>query len=384
MILKSILYKMITAIDLFSGAGGFSCGFEKAGANIVYGIEKNKIFAETHKKNFLKSKALVEDLGLYTPKEFCKATGLVKGDVSIIFGSPPCQTFSTIGVPKIKSIKGDKINSDERNFLFYKFFNYVKYLQPKAFILENVPQFEKKAGKLLDDVILDLTKNSEYVVKRQVLDAVDYGVPQRRKRLFIVGLKNQLNFKFPNPTHKESKSSIDNEYATVQDAIEDLPLIKDGAREHLLPYSQNTGLSDFQKNIRNRNGLVGNNVCRVSNARAKRIFKYMKMGSKYGDLPNKIQKILPFRRDIFLDRLKRLDLNKPSWTILAHIGMDGYMYIHPKYNRTLSVREAARIQSFPDSFEFVGNMREQYIQVGNSVPVLLAEKIAKSVISYFN
>ena len=105
----------------------------------------------------------------------------------------------------------------------------------------------------------------------------------------------------------------------------------------------------------------------------------MNQGDKYMDLPKEIREILPFREDIFPDRLKRLIYNKPSWTILAHIGMDGYMYIHPEENRTLSVREAARIQSFDDSFEFIGNMREQYIQVGNSVPPKLAYHLAESI-----
>jgi len=105
----------------------------------------------------------------------------------------------------------------------------------------------------------------------------------------------------------------------------------------------------------------------------------MKQGSKYMDLPKKIRNILPFREDIFHDRLKRLLNNKPSWTVIAHIGMDGYMYIHPVENRTLSVREAARLQSFPDDFVFMGTQMETYHQVGNAVPVLLAENIAKSI-----
>ena len=119
----------------------------------------------------------------------------------------------------------------------------------------------------------------------------------------------------------------------------------------------------------------------MSNDRAKAIFKHMRQGDRYMDLAPDVRKILPFREDIFHDRLKRLRNDQPSWTVLAHIGMDGYMYIHPTENRTLSVREAARIQSFPDSFRFVGNMREQYIQVGNAVPVMLANSLANSVMA---
>ena len=128
------------------------------------------------------------------------------------------------------------------------------------------------------------------------------------------------------------------------------------------------------------NGTVKNNICRMTNDRAKKVFKEMKQGSKYMDLPKKIRNILPFREDIFADRLKRLVNSKPSWTVIAHIGMDGYMYIHPTETRTLSVREAARLQSFPDDFIFLGTQMETYHQVGNAVPVLLSEAIARSLV----
>ena len=151
-----------------------------------------------------------------------------------------------------------------------------------------------------------------------------------------------------------------------------------------MPYSKNDQLTDFQKVMRkNGNGkTVKNNICRMSNDRAKRVFPHMAQGSKYMDLPPEIRQILPFREDIFPDRLKRLVLKEPSWTVIAHIGMDGYMYIHPTENRTLSVREAARIQSFPDDFEFVGNQQETYVQVGNAVPPLLAKAIGESLLNY--
>jgi DNA (cytosine-5)-methyltransferase 1 len=131
--------------------------------------------------------------------------------------------------------------------------------------------------------------------------------------------------------------------------------------------------------MRGNNKTVRNNRCRMTNDRAKQVFAHMPQGSKYMDLNPEIRKILPFREDIFFDRLKRLDNKKPSWTVIAHIGMDGYMYIHPTDNRTLSVREAARIQSFPDSFIFIGNMQDSYVQVGNAVPPLLAKAIAISI-----
>ena len=153
-----------------------------------------------------------------------------------------------------------------------------------------------------------------------------------------------------------------------------------------MPYSKNTNLTEFQKIMsRNSNGkTIKNNICRMSNDRAKKVFQHMEQGSKYMDLPPEVRQILPFREDIFKDRLKRLVMKEPSWTVIAHIGMDGYMYIHPTENRTLSVREAARIQSFPDEFEFIGNQQETYIQVGNAVPPLLGKAIGESVMNFLD
>jgi len=171
----------------------------------------------------------------------------------------------------------------------------------------------------------------------------------------------------------------------VKSAISDLPKITDNWRVSEVEYSKHSGLDSYQKLMRQSTGkTVKNNICRLTNERAKIVFSHMHQGCIYMDLPKEVRKILPFREDIFKDRLKRLVEENPSWTILAHIGMDGYMYIHPTENRTLSVREAARIQSFPDDFEFIGNQQETYVQVGNAVPVLMAMKIAESIFESLN
>ena len=145
-------------------------------------------------------------------------------------------------------------------------------------------------------------------------------------------------------------------------------------------------LSEFQKIMRKniKDIYVENNRCRFTNNRAKKVFKNMKQGDKYADLPEEIQKILGYSSDKFGDKLKRLKNNLPSWTVIAHLGVDGYMYIHPTQNRTLSVREAARLQSFPDNFLFRGSMYQMYTQIGNAVPVLLAKTLGKSIIKSLN
>jgi DNA (cytosine-5)-methyltransferase 1 len=256
--------------------------------------------------------------------------------------------------------------------------------------MENVPSLQTKYKGKLFQRILDLTDDLGYTPTFSILNAVAYGVPQVRRRLFVVGTRPGLKFQFPNPRFRleetaEQTSLFESDTGelspprTVHDAIADLPSIKDGERAGHLPYSQSEGLTEYQRQMRNGRQTVGNNICRVSNERAKKVFSHMRPGSKYMDLPAEVRRILPFREDIFYDRLKRLDMSKPSWTILAHIGMDGYMYIHPTADRTLSVREAARVQSFRDGYEFVGNMREQYVQVGNAVPPILATAIAQKV-----
>lgn len=363
--------KKYKIIDLFSGAGGMSTGFNMAGFNISASIELMPIYAKTHSLNFPDCNSLSGDITKIAPKEFSDKAGIAKEAPVIIIGGPPCQTFSSIGRSKIESISSKDIKHDPRNYLFKYYFDYVSYFNPDIFVMENVPNLKTKYNGEIFKKILQICNDLGYEVTYDILDASHYGVPQKRKRLFIVGSKLGP-FTFPEANFIENPR-------TVYDAISDLPNIYDGIRAGDLPYSKNNELTEYQKTVRNCNGFVGNNICRVSNERAKRVFPHMNQGDKYMDLDPNIRKILPFNEGRFQDRLKRLAMNKPSWTVLAHIGMDGYRYIHPTENRTLSVREAARIQSFPDNFNFVGNMREQYIQVGNSVPPLLAKSIAEKV-----
>lgn len=380
----------MNALDLFCGAGGLSIGLEQAGINVVGAAEKTAVYAKTHALNFPQCATVTGDLSEISPQKFQSETGIRKQDVDMVAGGPPCQTFSSIGVSKIRSVTGKDIKSDPRNYLFRNYFDFVKHYQPRLFLLENVPNLRTKYGGKLFENMTRLAESLGYEVHIDVLNAVNFGVAQTRKRIFLVGVKKSLRFEFPAPTHRAdsdlqlSLTEFDDGLLppnTVGDALGDLPTIYDGIRAGSLPYSRSSGLSQYQDALRNENGHVGNNVCRVSNKRAKRVFIHMEQGSKYMDLPPEIRAILPFREDIFRDRLKKLVWNKPSWTVIAHIGMDGYMYIHPTENRTLSVREAARIQSFPDCFEFVGNMREQYIQVGNAVPPMLAFRLAESCVN---
>lgn len=386
-------------IDLFCGAGGLSHGFEMAGFKCIGAIDNAPKAIETHKLNHKDSKSICADIRNIQPEEFHKLIGKDK-KVDLIVGGPPCPTFSTIGHAKIQSILREKdsdITKDPRNELFLEYLKYVEYFKPEIFVIENVPTFMTKyKGKIFNTAleIIHTLCDGAYEVHTpvEVLNSVNYGVPQTRRRMFIVGHKKGKEFNYPKKTHYYDDDitlfDVNNKnlkkFTTVEDAIGDLPNITDNWRISEVEYSKYNNLSDYQKIMRehNKEKTVSNNICRMSNERAKKVFSYMKQGDKYMDLPPEVRQILPFREDIFKDRLKKLVLDKPSWTILAHIGMDGYMYIHPTELRTLSVREAARIQSFPDNFKFVGNQQETYIQVGNAVPPLLANALAKSVMNY--
>ncbi len=375
---------------MFCGAGGLSLGFERAGLKCVAAIDKSKACIDTHKLNFPDCKSIAGDISKIKPKDFKKKIGNKK--IDLIIGGPPCPTFSTIGHAKIRSIETKKdsrftLFSDSRNFLFKKYFEYIEYFKPNFFVMENVPNFMTKYNELIFQQTKERVEKLGYKIlneKNLIFNAADFGVPQTRKRMIMIGtrlkIKNyqipEINF-FPRDNlFSKGKSN----YVTVKDAIGDLPKITDNWRIDECRYSKFNDLTKYQSLMRKKtNGSVKNNICRMTNDRAKRVFKHMKQGSKYMDLPKKIRNILPFREDIFHDRLKRLVNNEPSWTVIAHIGMDGYMYIHPTENRTLSVREAARLQSFPDNFVFTGTQMETYHQVGNAVPVLLAENIAKSI-----
>ena len=377
-------------IDLFCGAGGLSLGFERAGFKCVGAIDISKACINTHKLNFPDCVSINTDISKINPREFSKEIGNKK--IDLVIGGPPCPTFSTIGHAKIKSIKGkNNLNftlfDDDRNFLFKNYFSYIEHFKPNFFIMENVPNFiTKYQGSIFNQTKAKIEKLGYKILNEDnlVFNAADYGVPQTRKRMIIIGTKiKNFNFKLPKIDFfsDDNLFSKKNKYRTVKDAIEDLPKITDNWRIDECDYSIFKNLNSFQKLMRKKtNGMVKNNICRMTNDRAKKVFKEMKQGSKYMDLPKKIRNILPFREDIFADRLKRLVNSKPSWTVIAHIGMDGYMYIHPTETRTLSVREAARLQSFPDDFIFLGTQMETYHQVGNAVPVLLSEAIARSLV----
>ncbi len=369
----------LNVIDLFCGAGGSSSGFRLAGFNLVGALDVNEAAAKTHELNFPSCKTVVGDITKLSPAEFEEIIGNQR--VDIVIGSPPCQTFSSLSQGKIRSL-GKDIKHDIRNYFYKNYLDYVSYFKPKVFLMENVPGFMTKyKGEIFEDLLAYIKENlPEYEVKYSILEAKEYSVPQARKRLFVCGYRKEYNFDFP----KENREFCNGKkYVTVSEALSDLPYIQDDWRLDKTPYSSEV-VNPYQAIMRKgQSHVVTNNICRVSNPQAKELFVRLHPGERYTDLPKEKQDEISlfdtFDSSVIMGRCRKLPLDDVAWTVIAHIGMDGYEYIHPSEIRTLSVREAARLQSFPDDFVFVGNMREQYVQIGNAVPPLMSYAIAKTI-----
>lgn len=379
---RSIQSSGLNVIDLFCGAGGSSSGFKLAGFNIVGALDNNVKAAATHELNFPECKTIVGDITKLSPAEFDKQIGSPR--VDIVIGSPPCQTFSSLSQGKIKSL-GKDIKEDIRNYFYKNYLEYIEYYRPEIFLMENVPGFQTKyGGKVFRDFLKYVSENlSEYDVKYTIAEAVNFGVPQTRKRLFVCGYKKE-KYSFDLPTSSSEFVEEGKEFVSVEEALSDLPIITDDWRIDAGFYSSSDGLTKYQEFMRAGNqNVVRNNICRVSNDKAKVMFNYLSPGQRYGELSDEnkaeIELFDSFDSSVIQSRCRRLPLKDPAWTVIAHIGMDGYEYIHPTECRTISVREAARLQSFTDDFVFLGNMREQYVQIGNAVPPLLSYAFAKEI-----
>lgn len=342
-----MLKVMLNALDLFCGCGGLSLGFEKAGINILLGIDAWQDAITTFNHNHKNSKGLCADLSTLNPKDI--ESVLNNKSVDIIIGGPPCQGFS---------VAGKRIIDDERNKLYKNFVRFVDYFKPKAFVMENVPNILSIGGGIVRNSIVKDFSDLGYKVVYKVLTASDYGVPQNRKRAIFVGLKNSSDFSFP------EKSVL---YLTTSfEALSDLPenSLTDGSS---YPIAANC---DYQKLMRENSNKIFNHEITEHNERTKKIIALVPDGGNYKDLPLELQQT----RKVHI-AWTRLNSQKPSFTIDT-----GHRHhFHYKFNRIPTVRESARIQSFPDDFIFLGTKTSQYKQVGNAVPPLMAEAIAKKV-----
>ncbi|MGL5940305.1 MAG: DNA cytosine methyltransferase [Waterburya sp.] len=339
-----------TVIDLFCGCGGLSYGFMEAGYELILGIDIWQDAINTFKYNHDCKITLVSDLSLEKPNKISSKTSI--NFVDVIIGGPPCQGFS---------IAGKRIINDERNQLYKSFISFVKFYQPKAFLMENVPNIMSMGSGLIKKTIVNDFEEIGYTVVSKILIASDYGVPQNRKRAFFVGLKNGKKFDFPDPLQINP--------VTSEEAISDLSesTIVNGSFYPKAP------LSKYQEYIRKGSKTIFNHEITNHKQQTIQIISMVPDGGNYKDLPEEFQDT----RKVNI-AWTRLNSTKPSFTIDT-----GHRHhFHYKYNRIPTVRESARLQSFPDSFVFLGSKTSQYKQVGNAVPPILAKELAKSLIQY--
>ena len=400
------MYKMgkLTFVELFGVPGGMSLGFKLAGMKSVGALDIFEPGIETYRKNFPEVReenvVCADASSSNIVEKFQKVTSLKKGDIDIMIGGPPCQGFSTMGRIKMASlVKSGQRNgnvdarfiNDERNHLYKSFIRFVDKFKPKAIVMENVlGMVSYKNGSVVKQIKDDFKEIGYPNVDSRVLNALDYGVPQSRKRIFFVATTTNKPITWPEETHFP-KNGIDRTLispnfkyqTTVWDAIGDLPLLKLPEKNSKTLNSEKKYRTDpsceYQKWLRDGRKQVQNNVTRWHREKDIEVFKNMSPGGRWCDLSDADRKKIGYSDDSFEDKWKRLPINSHSWTVTSHLHKDGYMFIHPKQNRTISVREAARLQSFPDSFVFYGSRSAQFKQIGNAVPPLLSMAVANHV-----
>lgn len=373
-------------IDLFGAPGGLALGFHTAGRyNILACVDSDEVAAATYQANFPHAHVTTDCIENVTTEDLLNAAGVGRDEIDVMIGGPPCPGFSIVGRVKMASLMqtgGWKHHEfiDELNGLYKHFVGVVKEFGPKYFVMENVLGIvSHNGGKTVRQIVKDFNVIG-YATDWKILNAVEYGVPQVRKRVFFIGNKLGLPNPFPVPTHR-SFAKRDNDEGNLKNAVSvwngigDLPRLHAGEGEEKSSYGRKPA-TDYQRWARRHSKYVFNHVSRPHGGRDLKLFRHLREGMKWKDLPARIKRMYGYRDDVFDDKMKRLQRNRPSWTVVAHLAKDGYMYIHPTQDRTITVREAARLQSFPDTFIFCGSRSSQFRQVGNAVPPLLARAVA--------
>lgn len=366
----------VLAADLFSGAGGLSLGLTRSGINVVFGCDINPQANETHSHHF---PGLTVDWDLGEADTIERVGNMIhRLEIDVLAGGPPCQPFSKAGRSKIRHRVrlGLRDPHDERRDLWQSFVEIAEIGRPRAVIMENVPDMALDREMFILRSMTQRLEKAGYSVTFRIVQTSDHGVPQHRQRLILVALRDILDFEWPSPVD----SSIN-----LNQAIDDLWDVEPGWVEESelhagAPYGGPK--TAFQRLMREDPSLPSDRVydhfTRAVRPDDLEVFRLMDSTTKYSDLPERLRR---YRSDIFDDKYKRLDGEDLSRTITAHMAKDGYWYIHPRYNRTLTVREAARIQTFPDHYRFAGTPTAAFRQIGNAVPPMLGEALGDAVLT---
>lgn len=356
------------AVDLFSGAGGLSLGLHEAGWTVAVAVDDEPKALQTHRHNF-PGLALAHDLA--DPDERRVFLDLVtQTDIDLVAGGPPCQPFSRAGRSKIRSLveAGHRPAHDHRRELWRSYLEIALAIRPRAVLMENVPDMALGDDFFVVRTMVEELESAGYHTQLRLIDARRHGVPQHRKRLILLGRRDSDTFTWPEVVEHEP---------TLRDAIGDLPELGTGTGARKLPYRRRR-LPDFARRMREgmTEAVVWDHMTRPVREDDREIFEMMDSDTLYAKLPAHLRR---YSADTFDDKYKKLGWDELSRSITAHIAKDGYWYIHPKEYRTLTVREAARIQTFPDRFRFAGTRSDAFRQIGNAVPPLLGQAAALAV-----
>lgn len=353
---------MLYGIDIFSGAGGLSLGAEMAGASIMFAVEKDKSAAETYRYNHNDTPVICDDIHNINPLQHITPIG--PNDQLIVFGGPPCQGFST-------SNTVTRNMQNPNNSLFEEFVRFVSVIQPDWFLFENVEGFMRFEKGKIHKKVKKCFEELGYTVNDALLTASDYGVPQHRNRFIMVGNRNGILFQFP---EKHSKPY------TVKDAIDDLPELTNGQMEESLPYRCSMKDAGEYAHLMRKGSRKAkqNYVSRNADYVIER-YKYIRQGQNWRAIPEELMTNYKDKNQCHSGIYKRLIADKPS-VVISNYRKN--MLIHPYQDRGLSVREAARLQSFPDRFIFRGSLMHIQQQIGNAVPPLLAKAVFEKIMDY--
>jgi DNA (cytosine-5)-methyltransferase 1 len=381
---------VLSAIDLFCGAGGITEGFRQAGFHCLYGNDLNLNAIETFHSNHKHTWADSRPIQQVDAKEVRRKFGLRKGELSVVTGGPPCQGFS-INAP-------ERFLDDPRNALFRHYVRFIDEFEPQTLVFENVPGMLSLAnGHIFDRVQRELKKHG-YHLSTGILFAAHYGVPQERWRLIIIGSRRIPPPQLPEPTHFATGRAnfrggrtltfrlVPLERQTllpavnVEDALSDLPRLEMGQGGEVLHYDRKA-TSEYAKRLRGGCEETYNHYAASLSPQNRERLRHIKPGGSWRDIPHNL---LPLgmkraRKSDHTKRYGRLRAEGLAGTIMTKCDPHWGPVFLPDQDRALTVREAARLQSFPDSYRFLGPRVSQYEQVGNAVPVLLAKAIAEAI-----
>lgn len=347
------------AVDIFSGAGGLSIGAEMSGIKTILAVEYDKHAAESFRKNHKKTNVLNEDIRKVNPLAH------VSKNPFILIGGPPCQGFS---ISNTKTRNLDNSN----NWMFKEYYRFLELLEPEWFLFENVEGFKSFDNGNFAINIENEFKALGYTTNSAVLSAADFGVPQKRNRFFIVGNKNGIKFDFNSLSKKSSVS--------VKEALSDLPSLSNGEKRDICTYIK-TADTYYLKIMREKSKAPIQNIVSKNRDYIIERYKHIKAGENWQSIPSELMQNYKDTKNMHSGIYRRLDPNKPS-VVIANYRKS--MLIHPYENRGLSLREAARLQSFPDHIVFEGPLSYKQQQIGNAVPPLLAKAIFDRILKYAN